>query len=706
MNKKPPNPAQRPTPTPPGGGSGKAAAAVAGKAQAAKSLANKPDLRSAASQVTNKVTGKLAQRLIEKQDLSTKSGQKKAENAQLASDLVSAAASGAASGATKGGAAGAAVGAALGSVRSMAGSSAGRRKLLFVIIPVAVLIVLATIAPAVLGTLAAMNTISALTASRTGASSATMQSVDASLATLNDDDQSKSMALAETARGIADAHAGVPWTVVAAAISTFSEEAVRDGSKLDITALELALDSADPNAEYRDISRGAVRNTENDQQHQVILSSEDGGDPERFEHFSRTEEIFQTALVAAGAGEGDAKKIFALALEWELGVLNHCAVAASGSAANSGTGGNAPAGSTVDTFNAGQVANGEAIVGMAKGMFGDDWEQAAIIGVMTALQESGLKIYANDGVMGNRPGEADRGAEYPKSAYDAVAKSVDLPHQAVGSDYVSLGLFQQQLVGSWGNLDEKNFRNDPDGQMRRLMDPAFSAFAFFRALEGKNGWQDMDPVQASHLVQVSANAEAPRKHLATAKEFVSAHSGVAAIPRPDGAASSTGSSQGVCSDSTAATQVVGGFAHPIGDSIGWSTYSGEAQHAHGSTDWLRPAGTQVFALAAGTVISTSYSPMVLWCVSVKHTDSLGSSYCHIDKPVVAKGDQVKAGQKLAVIAPATPFIQEDHLHFTITKNTNNFFDVSSHFKTAKFLSDHGINPGPCYRPGDPCALAE
>ncbi len=85
---------------------------------------------------------------------------------------------------------------------------------------------------------------------------------------------------------------------------------------------------------------------------------------------------------------------------------------------------------------------------MAKGMFGDDWEQAAVIGVMTALQESGLKIYANDGVMGNRPGKRTRTAEYLKSAYDAVANRSISPSTALGSDYVSLGLFQQQLVGS------------------------------------------------------------------------------------------------------------------------------------------------------------------------------------------------------------------------------------------------------------------
>ena len=665
----------------------------------------KPTAGSLASDATSKITQWLAKKKIEKQDLSTEEGQKKAENAQVASDVVSAAVSGATTGA-KAGVWGAAAGAALNVGKTLASSPEGRKRLLLPLALGAGIVAVAIILPLAMGAIGVMTALGAFTASDTGASSATMQSIDASLASLDDDDQSESMALAETARGIAAGYTAVPWTIIAAGIATFSEAEVRDGTKMDVAALEAALDAEDPDAVYRSLTRAAVLDPDSDVQHQAIISSDDGGDPERFDHFTRTQEVYQEALVAAGLSEQDAGKVFSLALEWELGVLDHCSVSATGSSQDSGAGSEAPPGSTVDTFNAAQVANGEAIIGVAKGMFGDDWEQAAVIGVMTALQESGLKIYANDGVMGNRPGEADRTAEYPKSAYDAVAKSVDLPHQAVGSDYVSLGLFQQQLVGKWGNIGDKNFKNDPDGQMRRLMDPQFSAFAFFRALEGKTGWQDMDPVEASHLVQVSANKEAPRKHLGTAKEFVQAHSDVTPIPRPDGAESAGISSQSSCSEATDNSQVVGGFAHPIGDSVGWSTYRGESQHAHGSTDWIRPAGTPIFALAAGTVVNVSYSASALWCVSIKHSDSLGSSYCHIDKPLVGKGDQVKAGQKLAVIAPATPFIQVDHLHFTITKNPRDFFDYSSYFKTAKFLSDHGIDPGPCYRPGDPCAFAE
>lgn len=55
---------------------------------------------------------------------------------------------------------------------------------------------------------------------------------------------------------------------------------------------------------------------------------------------------------------------------------------------------------------------------------------AAIIAVGTALVESELKMYANS----------------------KVPESLKLPHDAVGSDGTSVGLFQQQQNGAWGSL--------------------------------------------------------------------------------------------------------------------------------------------------------------------------------------------------------------------------------------------------------------
>ncbi len=189
----------------------------------------------------------------------------------------------------------------------------------------------------------------------TGASGATMQSIDVSLAGLDDDDQSASMALAETARGIAAEHTAIPWTIIAAGIAAFGGAEVRDGIKMNVSALEAALDAEDPDALYRSLTRAAVLDPDSDVQHQAIVAPDDGGDPERFEHFTRTEEVYQAALVASGLSEQDAGKVFALALEWELGVLNHCSVSATGSSQDSGAGSEAPPGLTMDTFNAARV---------------------------------------------------------------------------------------------------------------------------------------------------------------------------------------------------------------------------------------------------------------------------------------------------------------------------------------------------------------
>ncbi len=66
---------------------------------------------------------------------------------------------------------------------------------------------------------------------------------------------------------------------------------------------------------------------------------------------------------------------------------------------------------------------------------------------------------------------------------------------------------------------------------------------------------------------------------------------------------------------------------------------------------------------------------------------------HIDKPLVAKGDQVKAGQKLAVIAPAAPFIQVDHLHFTITEEPTGISLTIRHISRRRSFFPIAESPG-------------
>ena len=96
----------------------------------------------------------------------------------------------------------------------------------------------------------------------------------------------------------------------------------------------------------------------------------------------------------------------------------------------------------------------------------------AKIGLATALVESGspLKMWANR----------------------AVPESLKYRHDAVGSDYDSVGLFQQRDNGAWGTVKQR-------------MTPYDSAGMFFDVMLRKfPNWKGMDPGAVAQGVQVSA----------------------------------------------------------------------------------------------------------------------------------------------------------------------------------------------------------
>lgn len=112
--------------------------------------------------------------------------------------------------------------------------------------------------------------------------------------------------------------------------------------------------------------------------------------------------------------------------------------------------------------------------------------KGAKIGVATALVESGnpMKMWANR----------------------AVPESLKYRHDAVGSDYDSVGLFQQRDNGAWGEVWQR-------------MDPYESAAMFFRQLHTFK-WQDMEPGAAAQKVQVSAFPGRYAQQMGLAEELV------------------------------------------------------------------------------------------------------------------------------------------------------------------------------------------
>ncbi|MHA4949881.1 peptidase M23 [Micromonospora sp. SD19] len=122
-----------------------------------------------------------------------------------------------------------------------------------------------------------------------------------------------------------------------------------------------------------------------------------------------------------------------------------------------------------------QMENAEAIVRTGRKMGVP--RRGLVIAVATAMQESNLYNVASG----------------------VLPESQDYPHQGVGWDHDSVGLFQQRSSSGWG----------PVG---RLMDPEFATRQFLSALEQVPGWQRMRLTDAAQAVQVSAYPEHYQQH--------------------------------------------------------------------------------------------------------------------------------------------------------------------------------------------------
>ncbi|MGO2747644.1 hypothetical protein [Microbacterium sp.] len=131
-----------------------------------------------------------------------------------------------------------------------------------------------------------------------------------------------------------------------------------------------------------------------------------------------------------------------------------------------------------------QLENAATIVRTATaGGFGRDGQ---ILGVMTAMGESSLH-------------NIDYG--------DWESSGVTNPD---GERTSSIGLFQQQ--DWWGSIEQR-------------MDPATAAGLFYARLAGLDGWEDMEPTQAIHQVQINSDPEHYARFEADAISIVDGLSG-------------------------------------------------------------------------------------------------------------------------------------------------------------------------------------
>jgi len=154
------------------------------------------------------------------------------------------------------------------------------------------------------------------------------------------------------------------------------------------------------------------------------------------------------------------------------------------------------------SLNEAETANARTIIGIAKTY--NLGRQGALIGLITGLAESNLKMYASTSIPVSR--------ENP--AWLALAEP-----RPIGNDHDSVGMMQQRVSTGWSTYGNGTTQEI----VWQLMDSAYGAQAFFgtprgatlpaglnqpsalrKGLQNVDNWQSLEPWVAAQRVQISA----------------------------------------------------------------------------------------------------------------------------------------------------------------------------------------------------------
>ena len=144
----------------------------------------------------------------------------------------------------------------------------------------------------------------------------------------------------------------------------------------------------------------------------------------------------------------------------------------------------------VTTLSPAQERNAKIITVVARAH--DLGVGGATIGVAASLAESNLLNLANDGtstLIGSLEGR-----QLTDTERAAVRRSLNHPHDDVGNNLDSVGIFQQRPTSGWGPPEI-------------LIDPVKSAELFFDELVRVPGWRTMPPWESAQAVQSSPSSD-------------------------------------------------------------------------------------------------------------------------------------------------------------------------------------------------------
>ncbi|SCF22511.1 Murein DD-endopeptidase MepM and murein hydrolase activator NlpD, contain LysM domain [Micromonospora haikouensis] len=262
-----------------------------------------------------------------------------------------------------------------------------------------------------------------------------------------------------------------------------------------------------------------------------------------------------------------------------------------------------------------------------------------VIALAVAMQESTLRNLANS----------------------TVPESLNIPHDAVGSDHDSVGLFQQRP--GWGSVRER-------------MTPSYAARKFYEALVDVDGWQRMRLTDAAQAVQRSGTPEAYQKWEDDAEALAAQ---ILGLPNIDDIGGGDPTAPCGADDLGPVPVGPGGWVQPIRATI-VSPFGPRGGRLHAGVDLSRQdvRGDPIRAATSGVVEqvkcdwyttcdrdgSTSQRGCG-WYVDIRHPGDVVTRYCHmIRRPEVSIGQRVNAGTVIGFVG-SSGGSSGPHLHFEV-----------------------------------------
>ncbi|MFG3598511.1 M23 family metallopeptidase [Micromonospora chersina] len=260
-----------------------------------------------------------------------------------------------------------------------------------------------------------------------------------------------------------------------------------------------------------------------------------------------------------------------------------------------------------------------------------------VIALATAMQESALRNLANS----------------------TVTASLALPHEGVGADHDSLGLFQQRP--GWGSVEQR-------------MTPSYTARKFYEKMVRVRDWQHRPLTVVAQRVQVSAFPDAYAKHEDLAGRIVDALAGGAARTVEI-------AGKAVCDAAAGARIAASGWTAPLPGGV-VSGFRTTERPSHNGVDLAADKRTEIHAASAGRVLVARCDPDRSgrrdcdrdgwpgkggcgWFVDILHAGGYITRYCHmIERPRVVPGQSVEAGEVIG-LSGTSGNSSGPHLHFEV-----------------------------------------